>query len=170
MDLETGLKQAAAAAVREAAAGPAEPPRQLDLLGLPTFRTSDGREVVPSPRGPGRPAGSSNVLTRWWREYLLSNYPSPLEGLVATAALGVADLSKSLRFSALKAMNIKIRCMEYSTAFLFPRLQATLFRRSGDPDGDDPATLILTEQFLDMEPSDPPPDGRNGEFSHGDDR
>jgi hypothetical protein len=90
--------------------------------------------------------------------------------LVATASIGVEDLSKSLRCSTLEAMNIKIRCMEYSTAFLFPRLQATLYRTSGDPSGDDPTTLTLTEQFVDLTPDFPPPHGGNDGFSDGDDR
>lgn len=158
MELEKGLKPAAAAAVREAGSGPDRPPEQLDLLGMPAIRAQDGKEIVPAPRGAGRPPGSENVLTRRWRSYLLLHYPSPLEGLVALAALGVEDISKSLRCSLLEAMNIKIRCMEYSTAYLYPRLQATLYRNEGDPGGGNASRLILSEQedFVELTPERPP--------------
>jgi hypothetical protein len=99
------------------------------------FALATAKEVIPAPRGPGRPPGSENLLTKRWRNYLLLNYPSPLEGLVAVAALGVEDISKSLRCSLLEAMNIKSRCMEYATVYLYPRLQATLYRNEGDPAG-----------------------------------
>jgi hypothetical protein len=62
-------------------------------------------------------------------------------------------------------MNIKVRCLEYATNFLYPRLMATAFKNAGDPS--DPlaqsATLILAEQMfgggadvLEHEPEAPP--------------
>ena len=133
-------------------------PEQLDLLGLPKIRTAEGTEVTPRPRGPGRPPGAANKLTVAWREYLLRRYPSPLEGLVAMGAMGVDELARSLHCSPLEAAALKVRCLEYSTAFLYPRLQATLFRRQGDINGEDAATLILTEQeFSELAPGDLPP-------------
>jgi hypothetical protein len=62
-------------------------------------------------------------------------------------------------------MNIKVRCLEYATNFLYPRLMAAAFKNAGDPS--DPlaqsAPLILAEQVfgsggdvLEHEPEAPP--------------
>lgn len=139
---EKGLVGAGRAAAAAARSEPATAePEQLDL-GLPAITQPDGSKFVPRPRGPGRPAGSSNVLTRRWRDYLLSRYPSPLEGITAIAALGVEDIKRSLGCSALEAMNVKIRCLETAVGYLYPKLQATLYHRTGES-RDDPARLIL---------------------------
>jgi hypothetical protein len=71
---------------------------QGDLLGLPT---PDGME--PS-RGPGRPPGRRNRRTEERANYLLSRYPSPLEGLAQIAAMPVAELAKRLGCTPLEAL------------------------------------------------------------------
>jgi hypothetical protein len=47
-------------------------------------------------RGPGRPPGAANKSTTAWREFLLSRYPSPLQGLAEIAFRPLMDLAKEL--------------------------------------------------------------------------
>src|SRR5215472_4720608 len=125
---EQGLATAAGLALENQPAQPGPEPEQLDLLGLPPI--NNGKDVV-VPRGTR--AGIRNRRTAEWQEYLLTKYPSPLEGLLAMGNLPIAELAKSLSCSLRDAAMIVIKCREVTLPYLHPRLSSVEVTRPGEP-------------------------------------
>ena len=92
---------------------------QLDLL--PLSQPDSGREAQNrgiKSQGPGRPPGSRNNSTEAWSQYLLSKYPSPVEGLMATYSRPVRDLARELGCSILDAFKIQQKAMEAAAPYV----------------------------------------------------
>jgi hypothetical protein len=86
---------------------------QLDLL--PLSQPDSGKDAQKKgiqSKGPGRPPGARNKSTEAWQQYLLSKYPSPVEGLMATYSRPVADLARELGCSRYRAFQIQQKAME----------------------------------------------------------
>ena len=77
------------------------PGEQASLFPISMSGSQAGaRDLDPSPRGVGRPPGAKNKNTEAWREFLLSRYPSPLQGLAEIYSRKLTDLAVELGFVA----------------------------------------------------------------------
>lgn len=94
---------------------PGEPPgtdggEQQDLFG--TLPLAPALDVPSARRGPGRPKGSQNRSSKAWAAYLLSRYPSPLEGLANVAFRPLPELQAQLGCDAREALQLQVKAME----------------------------------------------------------
>lgn len=97
---------------------------QLELLPLkPAGALAAGAEnLVPSVRGPGRPAGSKNKNTQEWRDYILGRFTSPLIALGDTFTRGVADLAKELGCTKLEAFKLQIQAAKELAPYVHQKM------------------------------------------------
>lgn len=78
---------------------PFEVPEQCELLPLaPAGQGDTAQRRVERSGKVGRPRGAVNKKTRDWAEYLLSRYPSPLQGLAEIYSRPVRDLAIELGY------------------------------------------------------------------------
>ncbi|MDI1227368.1 MAG: hypothetical protein PSY14_06775 [bacterium] len=128
-DAKTGLKQAVAELHDPAAAVPGNiDGPQLDMLAL--GRIAEEKNL-PVARGRGRPPGAKNKNTEQWRDYLLSRYSSPLEGLAFTASMDVAELSKSLSCTKLEAFKLQLMAMRELAPYVHQKMPIALEAGAG---------------------------------------
>jgi hypothetical protein len=85
---------------------------QLSMLGL---------ELPTTRRGPGRPPGRINLRTERVANWILARYRDPLEGLVAMATMGVADLAAALNCTKLEAFQEIRHCSVAALPYLHQR-------------------------------------------------
>lgn len=105
--------------------------QQLELLG----------EALPLARRPGRPAGSRNRATEFWRNWILSRYPSPLEALARIYSRPLEELRAELRCSRLEAMNLQRQAAEALAPYLHGKMPVQV-----DLNGKGLVPLIIVDQ------------------------
>lgn len=126
---------------------------QLDLLGFPP--TKDGRPILP--RRNGRPPGKRSYRTQEWIDYLLTKYPSPLEGLLAIANLGIEELAQGAKCSLLEALDRKIKCLSEAAPFLHSKLASIELKPPGSPGGPSVPLVVDGDEAVDVTPPYDPP-------------
>lgn len=78
---------------------PYQAPEQAELLPLaPAGEGVEAQRRVEKSGKVGRPRGAVNRKTQEWADYLLSRYPSPLQGLAEIYSRPVKDLARELGF------------------------------------------------------------------------
>lgn len=94
---------------------------QLPLMPLP-FDKQITEKNLPMPRGAGRPPGAKNKNTEEWRDYLLSRYRSPLEGLAQTYTLPIEEIQKMLNCTKLEAFKLQIAAMKELAPYVHQKM------------------------------------------------
>ena len=127
VDLEgekAGLKTAITALHDPAASVPgAIDGEQLDML---PFDKQIAEKNLPLQRGRGRPPGAKNKNTEQWRDYLLSRYASPLEGLAQTYSLPIDEICKMLSCTKLDAFKLQILAMKELAPYVHQKMPLAL--------------------------------------------
>jgi hypothetical protein len=124
-----------------------------DLLGLPQTAGAREKTALRSNAGKGRPRGAHNHKTELWIGYLLTRYPSPLEGAVQLANAPIAELARDLRCSPLDAAKLKVQAMAASIPYLHQRLASVELKPAGSPEGT-PVFLPYSDDPIDVTPED----------------
>jgi len=128
-DDTTGEKTGLSTAVGELHDRDSVPPgadvsEQQSLFALSKIDDGDeaGKRGVPSGRGKGRPPGAKNKSTEAWREFLLSRYPSPLQGLAEIAHRPVQDVARELGCSRLEAFKIQVAALKELAPYIHSKM------------------------------------------------
>jgi hypothetical protein len=88
--------QAAVAALHDPAVPPVMPAEQLPLLPIREVGADLAAEKEAARRGVGRPKGSINRSTEEWKNFILSQYRSPLIALAEIYSRPISELAKDL--------------------------------------------------------------------------
>lgn len=122
----TGLQTAVAQAQADAGL-PCDrsPGEQASFFGLsPVGGPEKARELGSPVRGKGRPPGAKNKSTEAWREFILSQFPSPLQGLANIAFRPIDEMAKSMGAAhptfdqLMECLKVQIACMKELAPYL----------------------------------------------------
>lgn len=126
MELEAdSAKAGLKTAVAELHDASAPVPGAMDAQQLPLlpFDNLIAEKKLPAPsRGPGRPPGAKNKNTEEWRDYLLSRYPSPLEGLAQTMSLPIESICTMLSCTKLDAFKLQLMAMKELAPYIHQKM------------------------------------------------
>lgn len=122
----TGLQTAVAEAQADAGL-PCDrsPGEQASFFGLSPIESGEKARELGSPvRGKGRPPGAKNKSTEAWREFILSQFPSPLQGLAHVAFRPLRDMAVELGAKhptfdqMMECLKVQIACMKELAPYL----------------------------------------------------
>lgn len=101
------------------------PGEQASFFGLsPIEDGQTARELGAPVRGKGRPPGAKNKNTEAWREFILTQFPSPLQGLANIAFRPLQDMAKELGADKptfdqmMECLKVQIACMKELAPYL----------------------------------------------------
>lgn len=122
----TGLQTAVAEAQADAGLPyDRSPGEQACFFGLSQVEEGKTARELGSPvRGKGRPPGAKNKSTEAWREFILSQFPSPLQGLAHIAFRPLREMADELGAKAptfdqlMECLKVQIACMKELAPYL----------------------------------------------------